>query len=33
MPSRRAWRLLHHELRRARLNPRSLPVQVDLDVR
>jgi hypothetical protein len=33
MPSRRAWRLLRHDLHRARLHPRSLPVQVDLDVR
>jgi hypothetical protein len=33
MPSRRAWLLLHFHLRRARLHPGSLPVQVDLDVR
>jgi hypothetical protein len=33
MPSRRAWLLLHRQLRRARLRPTSLPMQVDLDVR
>jgi hypothetical protein len=33
MPSHAAWRLLHHKLHRVGLPPRSLPVQVDLDVR
>lgn len=33
MPSPRAWRLLHRQLRRVGMRPRSLPVQVDLDVR
>ena len=33
MPSHRAWWLLHHDLRRARVHSGSLPVQVDLDVR
>jgi hypothetical protein len=33
MPNRRAWRLLHLHLRVVGLRPRSLPVQVDLDVR
>ena len=33
MPSHAACRLLHHKLHRVGLRPRSLPVQVDLDVR
>jgi hypothetical protein len=33
MPSRSAWRLLHHQLRIAGIPARTLPVQVDLDVR
>jgi hypothetical protein len=33
IPSHAAWRLLHHRLHRVGLRPRSLPVQVDLDVR
>jgi hypothetical protein len=33
MPSRRAWLLLNRQLRRARVHPWTLPVQVDLDVR
>ena len=32
MPSHSAWWLLHHKLHAVGLQPRSLPVQVDLDV-
>jgi hypothetical protein len=33
MPNPRAWRFLHRRLRAVGLQPRSLPAQVDLDVR